>query len=80
METSLLKLEFKKKSIDYNQFIKKFKIKVKKDGIINDASIIDDELIKNKIIKMKIEEPKDVFDYDYYMLNNITNKIKVIEL
>ena len=79
MNTSLLKIQFNN-GTDYNTIIKKFNIKVFKDNKIMDAELLDDEEIKRKVIRMKIDEPDDIFNYDYYVLNKLSSSLKVIEL
>ena len=63
-----------KKKEDYDNILKKFNIKIKKNN--KEASSLYTNLnIKKKIIKMAINEPEDVFDYDYLLVNKkILNK------
>ena len=63
-----------KKKDDYDNILKKFNIKIKKNN--KEASALYTTLdIKKKIIKMAIDEPEDVFDYDYLLVNKkLVNK------
>ena len=56
--------------MDYDKILKKYGIKIKKNGkkaspLFNKTSKME----KIKILKMALEEPEDMFDYDYYKVN-----------
>jgi hypothetical protein len=57
-----------KKKEDYDNILKKFNIKIKKNN--KELSPLYTKLdIKKKIIKMAVDEPEDVFDWDYLLIN-----------
>ena len=65
-----------RKKQDYDNILKKFNIKIKKNN--KEVSSLYTTLdIKKKIIKMAIDEPEDVFDYDYLLFNK--KKINTIK-
>lgn len=55
-----------KKKEDYDFILKKFNIKCKKNGKLLSALYLKLN-VKKKIIKMSVDDPEDVFDYDYWM-------------
>ena len=64
-----------KKLKDYNEIIRQFNIKIKKDNQLK-CPIKEKIKLKDKIIiiKFTIHEPEDVFDYDYFSNKSIKKK------
>ena len=62
-----IKKEFihSKKKADYDLILKKYNIKMMKNGKLSSPMQMKMD-IKRKIIKFAIEEPEDIFDYDHY--------------
>lgn len=62
-----IKKEFivSKKKADYDNILKKYNIKIMKNGKVSSPMQMKLE-VKRKIIRFAIEEPEDIFDYDYY--------------
>ena len=55
-----------KKKEDYDFILKKFDIKCKRNGKLLSALYLNLN-VKKKIIRMAMDDPEDVFDYDYWM-------------